>query len=108
MDTLEAIHTRRSIRTYEDRAVDPELVRQIIDAAMSAPSAGNVRPWQFIVLTDREEGRKVSVGHKENIPDLAIIAPEFVNGLPSLITDYWSLITPHCGAAAPDTLLRSS
>jgi alcohol dehydrogenase class IV len=39
-----------------------------------------------IVLTDRDEGRKVSVGHKENIPDLAIVAPEFVFGLPPQIT----------------------
>ena len=30
-----------------------ETVREILKAAMSAPSAGNERPWHFIVLTDR-------------------------------------------------------
>jgi len=54
MDALEAIHTRRSIREYEDRPVPDELVREIIAAAMSAPSAGNSRPWQFVAITDRD------------------------------------------------------
>jgi alcohol dehydrogenase class IV len=39
-----------------------------------------------IVLTDHDEGRKVSVGHKENIPDLAIVDPLFVQKLPAPIT----------------------
>ena len=54
MDTLEAIHTRRSIRQYLDKPVAADLVQQIIGAAMMAPSAGNSRPWQFIVLDDPE------------------------------------------------------
>ena len=54
MDTLEAIHTRRSIRKYQDRPVPDELVRQLLAAAMSAPSARNGQPWQFIVISDRE------------------------------------------------------
>jgi alcohol dehydrogenase class IV len=39
-----------------------------------------------IVLTDTKEHRKVSVGHKENIPDLAIVDPLFVQQLPAPIT----------------------
>jgi nitroreductase len=54
MDALEAIHTRRSIREYTDQPVPDELVDEIVAAAMSAPSAGNSRPWQFVVLTDRD------------------------------------------------------
>lgn len=54
MDTLEAIRTRRSIRKYEDKTVDDALVREILDAAMMAPSAGNSQPWQFVVVNDRE------------------------------------------------------
>lgn len=54
MDVLEAIHTRRSIRKYEARPVPEEIIREILAAAMSAPSSGNAQPWQFIVITDRE------------------------------------------------------
>jgi alcohol dehydrogenase class IV len=39
-----------------------------------------------IVLTDPAEQRKISVGHAENIPDLAIVDPRFVSQLPASIT----------------------
>ncbi|MGQ9600194.1 MAG: iron-containing alcohol dehydrogenase [Anaerolineae bacterium] len=39
-----------------------------------------------IVLTDTVERRKISVGHPENIPDIAIVDPAFVNQLPRPIT----------------------
>ena len=63
MDALEAIHSRRSIRRYQDKPVSPDLVKEIIAAAMMAPSAGNVRPWQFIVLVDQEVRDKVPAIH---------------------------------------------
>ena len=40
MDTLEAIRSRRSIRTYQDQGVPGELVDQLLAAAMSAPQRG--------------------------------------------------------------------
>ncbi len=52
MDTLEAIHTRRSIRKYTDRPVPRELVKELLRAAMCAPSAVNAQPWVFIVIDD--------------------------------------------------------
>ena len=54
MDTLEAIHTRRSIRKYTDRPVPQELITELLRAAMSAPSAVNAQPWIFIVIDDRK------------------------------------------------------
>ncbi len=54
MDALHAIHTRRSIRVYEDKPVPEELVQQILTAAIYAPSAGNAQPWQFVVINDRK------------------------------------------------------
>ena len=54
MELLEAIHTRRSIRQYDDRPVPEEMVRTVLEAAMMAPSAGNVQPWQFVVVDDRD------------------------------------------------------
>jgi nitroreductase len=54
MDTLEAIRTRRSIRKYQDKPVPDELIRKLLAAAMSAPSARNAQPWQFVVISDRQ------------------------------------------------------
>lgn len=54
MEVFDAIITRRSIRKYSDKPVDPELVLKILKAAMYAPSANNFQSWQFIVITERK------------------------------------------------------
>lgn len=53
MDTIDAISTRRSIRKYLDRPVEPEKIKTLLKAAMCAPSAMNEQPWRFLVLDDR-------------------------------------------------------
>lgn len=53
MNTLEAIDTRRSCRSFSSRPVAPEVLDRLLRAAMQAPSAGNQQPWQFVVVTDR-------------------------------------------------------
>lgn len=53
MDTIEAIHTRRSIREYLDKPIPEELVNKLLAAAMAAPSAVNQQPWEFVVITEK-------------------------------------------------------
>ena len=53
MDAIEAILSRRSIRCYTPQPVPEAVIKQLLEAAMSAPSAGNEQPWQFVVITDR-------------------------------------------------------
>jgi nitroreductase len=52
MDTLEAIHTRRSIRKYTNIPVSQKNVREILAAAMQAPSSSNQQSWQFLVIDE--------------------------------------------------------
>ena len=54
MDAMEAILTRRSVRTYTDAPVPEDVTKALLEAAMSAPSAGNQQPWQFVVIDDRD------------------------------------------------------
>ncbi|MCK4375909.1 MAG: nitroreductase family protein [Candidatus Brocadiae bacterium] len=54
MDALEAIKERRSIRSYEDREVEQEKLKQVLDAGRLAPSAGNRQEWKFVVVRDKE------------------------------------------------------
>ncbi|MEM3703965.1 MAG: nitroreductase family protein [Candidatus Bathyarchaeia archaeon] len=54
MDVLEAIKGRRSIRAFKDTDVSPEIVEKLLDAARWAPSAGNIQPWEFIIVRNRE------------------------------------------------------
>jgi nitroreductase len=53
MDAMEAILSRRSIRNYTSQKVSDQLIKELLEAAMSAPSAGNEQPWHFVVINDR-------------------------------------------------------
>lgn len=64
MDVMEAIFTRRSIRKYTSEPVTDDELKQLLRAAMHAPSAGNQRPWEFIVIRDRETLNKIPGIHK--------------------------------------------
>ena len=54
MEAYEALVTRRSIRAYTTRAVSDDLIKQLLEAAMSAPSASNRQPWHFVVIVERQ------------------------------------------------------
>lgn len=55
MDTLECIQTRRSIRKYLDRPIPDDMIKQLLEAAMTAPSAHNEQPWHFVVVKNRDK-----------------------------------------------------
>ena len=59
MDVLEAIKGRRSIRAFENREVSPDIVEKLIEAACWAPSAGNIQPWEFVIVRNPETKRKL-------------------------------------------------
>ena len=71
MDVMEAIRTRRSIREYKGDPIPEGLVKDILAAGMSAPSAGNEQPWHFIVITD-----KALLGKVPEIHQYANMAPQ--------------------------------
>jgi nitroreductase len=50
---LDIINSRRSVRQWKSDRVPEEDIIRILEAAMNAPSAGNQRPWYFLVVTDR-------------------------------------------------------
>lgn len=52
MDVLEAIRTRRSVRDFTSQPVSDKEIKKLLEAARQAPSAGNIQPWEFIVVRD--------------------------------------------------------
>jgi nitroreductase len=59
---LKQIFSRRSVRKYENREVSKEIVRDLLDAAMAAPSACCKDPWRFVVITRKETLAKLADG----------------------------------------------
>jgi len=53
METMKAIMTRRSIRAFKNEPISEEQIKTLLEAAMNAPSAGDGRPWHFVVTADR-------------------------------------------------------
>jgi nitroreductase len=54
MELSEAIKKRRSIRAFKKRDVPKEIIEKLIDAANWAPSAGNIQPWEFVIIRKQD------------------------------------------------------
>lgn len=57
---LTILKERTSVRRFKPDPVPPELLRQLIEAATWAPSAGNLQPWFFYIVTDQHRKRCLS------------------------------------------------
>lgn len=81
---LDAIHARRTIRSFKPDAVPAELLQQLLEAACSAPTSGNLQPWEFIrVVTPVVKQQLVAStygGFSQTAPSQAwlLTAPELI------------------------------
>jgi len=51
MDIIEAVKARKSIRGFKPDPVPKEIIKEILEIAVRAPSANNTQPWEFVVLS---------------------------------------------------------
>jgi nitroreductase len=61
MELMEVIQNRRSIRKYKTKPVRQEDIEYVLEAARLAPSWGNRQCWRYIVVTDEELRRKITM-----------------------------------------------
>jgi nitroreductase len=64
MDVMEAIKTRRSIRSYLDKPVEEEKLKRVLEAGRLAPSASNRQEWRYIVVKDKARREKLMIAAK--------------------------------------------
>jgi len=60
MEVLDLIFRRRSIRKFTNEPVSEAQIDLLLQAAMAAPSAMNLKPWHFVVITEAEILRKIN------------------------------------------------
>lgn len=60
MDIFDAIKGRRSVRYYQDRPVPGDVVQELLEFAVYAPSGSNRQPWRFALVEDRDLLKKWS------------------------------------------------
>lgn len=59
MNVMEAIRKRRSIREYQNKEVEEEKLKKILEAGRLAPSASNRQEWRYIVVRDKTTREKL-------------------------------------------------
>lgn len=60
MDTIDAIRSRRSVRKFSNRAVEPEKLQTVLDAVRFSPSWANMQCCRLIVVQDAALKEKMS------------------------------------------------
>jgi nitroreductase len=60
METWDAIRARRNVREFEDRPIAETDLDRILEAGRRAPSSRNSQPWDFVVVTGRDDLRALS------------------------------------------------
>jgi len=53
MNIYEAISNRRTIRDFEDRAIDAAILERIIGAGLMAPTNDHLRSWEFVIVNEK-------------------------------------------------------
>jgi len=60
MEVLEAIKSVKSVSKFKPDPIPEQKVQAIVNAARFAPSAENLQPWKFIIVTDEDTKRKLA------------------------------------------------
>ncbi len=98
MEFYDAVKKRHSLRKYDSgRKVPEEVLKRILEAGRTAPSAANKQPWRFLVVSSEEMLKKVRSCYNaswfQDVPHVLIVAGDYSNawvrgdGYNSLETD---------------------
>lgn len=103
---LNNIFNRKSVREFTDEKVSHDDLETIIKAAMSAPSALNLQPWEFIVFDEEETLEFMTDLHEYSGMFKSATAGILVCGnMEKTIRDYEELWIQDCSASTQNILL---
>jgi nitroreductase len=106
MELKEVLLKRRSIRKFTEEPVSDVMIKELMHAAMSGPSACNKKPWEFYVVTNKdklEELRSSTMFTKIKAKLAIIVCGDLKRTLPLAMSEYW---VQDCSAATENILLR--
>lgn len=107
--TLETIFNRTSIRSYSDQKVEKDQIMTLLKAGMSAPSAVNKQPWEFIVIDDKDLMGKIgdefkNAGMVKKASCAIIVCGNMNLTLGGDVQEFW---VQDCSAATENILLAA-
>jgi nitroreductase len=86
---MELLKKRRSIRRFQERALEQEKVDLLMQAALRSPSSRGFNPWEFIVVTEKKMLKKLSQAKPHGISFLADAPLAVVICADTNKTDVW-------------------
>jgi nitroreductase len=99
------IFARRSVRKYEDRAIEESKIKILLEAGMAAPSGRNLKPWHFVAITDRKTLDLLAEAHPYGKMLFEATAAILVCGDIEISPDYW---IQDCSAATENILVAAA
>ena len=75
MTLIDTLRSRRSVRRFKPEAPDDETLRQVLAAAITAPSASNKQPWRFFIVKDRAVIAAMAEAVRRAIDEIATHIP---------------------------------
>ena len=106
MELKDVLLKRRSVRKFTTQKVSREHIDELLHAAMSGPSACNMKPWEFYVISNDtilEELKSASKFTKITAPLAIVVCGNLAKALPMHFSEYW---IQDCSAATENILLR--
>jgi nitroreductase len=82
---FEALNTARALRRLKPDPVPDDLITQVLDAAIRAPSGGNAQNWIFIVVRDKAQRQRLGAVYRKASDEVAEIYA--ARGRPDHMTD---------------------
>lgn len=99
------IYQRRSTRLFTDEEISDEIIKDLLENAMAAPSACNKRPWEFYVIKNKEKQNELQMvsrysNYQSNL--IIIVCANTKRSLANRDNDFW---IQDCSAAIENILL---
>jgi nitroreductase len=107
-EIIDIILSRRSVRQFTSEAVDDETLTFLLKAAMSAPTACNSQPWEFVVVTQKEvldQIRAKLLFARYNAPAAIVVCGNVSIANNSAARDHW---VQDCSAATENILIAAA
>ena len=110
-EALSVIAQRTSVRRYDQtRDVSDEAVETLLRAAMSAPTAINLQPWEFIVVRDKNTLAALAKANRfggmiAQAPVAVVVCGDTIQGADGASNKWWML---DCSAATENLLLAAT
>lgn len=103
---MNVIYKRRSIRKYTDKKISARDLKKLVKAGMQAPSAHNKKPYEFIIVTEKDILNKLSeTGIYCHMLKYAPAAIVVISTAGNKETPYWQA---DCGAVVENILLEAT